>query len=171
MAKRDHVRGALPFHFAAVPLDVIRSKEWRGLPHSARALAVDLISQYTGKNNGRLCPAFEVMKAYGWASKRTLIDAKRALVECPFVVLTRKGHPPRTAEWIAFTWWKLDYEKSMDVDPKAFPYLNFLSVERIDPNQGRSPPEKSNPVVQKLYRYDEKKALRGAETAPQEAPA
>ncbi|WP_292934531.1 hypothetical protein [Noviherbaspirillum sp.] len=174
MAKSDHKKGALPYQFAALPMDVIRSGTWQALPHSARALAIDLMSQYTGKNNGRLCPAFVVMERYGWASKRTLIDAKRALIECPFVVLTRKGHPPRTSEWLAFTWWRLDYEKSMDIDPKAFPYLNFVHAIRPDPNTGRvrvGHDGRAQREVQKLYRYDEKTALQGAETALQKAIA
>jgi hypothetical protein len=170
MAKRNYDKGVLPFNFAAIPLDVIRSPEWQALPHSARALAIDLAAQYTGKNNGRLCPAFTVMERCGWTSKRTLIDAKRALLECPFVMLTRKGHPPRTAEWIAFTWWKLNYEQSMDIDPKKFPYLSFGNLERIDPNTGRGkPPTKFNPVVQKLNHPPAKTASGGAETALQQA--
>ncbi|SDX63118.1 hypothetical protein SAMN04515617_105152 [Collimonas sp. OK242] len=94
MTKHNHVKGALPFHFVAIPMDVIRSAAWQSLPPNAVVLAIALMGQYTGKNNGRLCPAFVVMERCGWTSKRTLINAKRALLECPFVVLTRKGHPP-----------------------------------------------------------------------------
>jgi hypothetical protein len=167
MAKRDHAKGALPFAFAAMPLAVIRSAEWQALPHAARALAVDLMAQYTGKNNGRLCPAFTVMERCGWASRTTLVQAKRALLECSFVVLARKGHPPRTAEWIAFTWWKLDYEPSMDLDPKQFGYLNFVKLERTDPNPGRKESSmKTDCVVQKLDRCGPKQAPGGPETGP-----
>ena len=137
MSKRDYTKGGYSFPFTIIPKDVITSPSWRALPHSARALAVDLMAQYTGKNNGRLCPAWSVMQLHGWKSKETLDRAKRALVECPYVVKTREGHPPRTAEWIAFTWWTLDFDRSMDVDPKRFPYLNFVAVKRTDPNVGR----------------------------------
>jgi len=141
MSKRDYRKGMLPFQFIPIPKDVLSSPEWLNLPHNARALATDLMSQYTGKNNGRLCPGFQVMKRYGWTSKQTLTRAKNALLECSFVVRTRLGHAPRTAEWIGFTWWKLDYDKSMDIiDPRDFPYLNFIRVERLDPNEGRVKP-------------------------------
>jgi hypothetical protein len=140
MSKSDHRKGTLSFPFVAIPKDVLRSAEWLNLPHSARALAIDLMIQYTGKNNGRLCPGFPVMQKYGWTSKETLARAKKALLECSFVIQTRLGHAPRTAEWIGFTWWKLDYDKSMNVDPRYFPYLNFVSVERLDPNEGRVKP-------------------------------
>lgn len=159
MAKRDHQKGSLPFQFVALPKDVIQSPEWQALPHSSRALAIDLMAQYTGKNNGRLCPAFAVMERCGWSSKTTLINAKRALLESPFVLLTRKGHPPRTAEWIAFTWWRLDYEPSMDVDPKRYPYLGFLNLK----------PALS--VVQKQDRSNPKQAPGGHETGPMKASA
>jgi hypothetical protein len=168
MAKRDHQKGSIPYQFAAMPMDVIRSPEWQALPHSARSLAIDLMAQYTGKNNGRLCPAFTVMERCGWTSKTTLIAAKRALLEAQFVVLTRKGHPPRTAEWIAFTWWQLNYEPSMDIDPKRFPYLSFVKLSRIDPNEGRGP---APSVVRKLDRYTGKQAPGGTEIGPMEVAA
>lgn len=137
MPRSDYHRGATPYQFVAVPKDVLLSAEWCSLSASARVLALDLMAQYTGKNNGRLCPAFEPMKRVGWRSENTLIRAKRALLECSFAIQTRQGHPPRTTDWIGFTWWKLDWERSMDIGPRDFPYLNFVTVKRIDPNSGR----------------------------------
>ncbi len=97
---------------------------------------MDLAAQYTGKNNGRLCPSYLVMQASGWVSKATLQRARDALLTASFVMLTRKGHPPRTVDWVAFTWWKLDWERSMDghIDPSRFPYLNFVKLADADPN-------------------------------------
>jgi hypothetical protein len=116
---------------------VVHSAEWQGLPFGARVLAVDLMGQYTGKNNGRLCPAWEAMQRCGWKSETTLLRAKRALIECSVVIHTRKGHRPRTSDWIGFTWWNLDWDKSMDIGPRDFPYLNFMKTAPIDPNVGR----------------------------------
>ena len=130
MTKSAYRKGAIPYSFVALPFAVLRSTEWQKLPSSAKVLAIDLASQYTGKNNGRLCVSFVAMQKCGWASKSTLIKAKRALLECSFVICTRKGHPPRTAEWMAFTWWHLHYEKSMDVEPRKFPYLDFGQTEQ-----------------------------------------
>jgi hypothetical protein len=139
MAKRDFRKGGIPYEFAPIPKDVLNMPEFQALPSSAKALMLDLMGQYTGKNNGRLCPAFEVMQRAGWVSKGTLQRAREALLEAPFAVLTRKGHPPRTVDWIGFTWWKLDYDKSMDghIDPRSFPYLNFIKMVMADPNTGR----------------------------------
>lgn len=171
MAKTDFRKGQLPFQFVPLPKDVLASPEYQGLPTSAKALMLDLMGQYTGKNNGRLCTAFEAMKRCGWTAPNTLTRAKRALLECPFAMLTRKGHPPRTAEWVGFTWWKLDWHESMDIGPRGFPYLNFVPVRSIDPNEGRDAAKKSDRVVQKLYRCDPISALRGTETVPMKASA
>lgn len=131
-------KGQIAYQFVAVPKMVLTSPGWLEMPHSARALALDLAGQYTGKNNGRLTAAFEAMQRVGWTSKGTLHRAKKALQDAPFVLLTRKGHAPRTAEWYGFTWWPLNFDPSMDVDPRQFPYLNFLAAApRIDPNEGR----------------------------------
>lgn len=143
MARSDYKKGGLPFEFVSLPKDVLLSNEWQALPARARILALDLMGQYTGKNNGRLCLAYEPLQRCGWKSERTLIDAKRDLLECSFVVHTRKGHRPRTADWVGFTWWKLDWEKSMDIEPRGFPYLNFKKVTPIDPNVGRVKPAKN----------------------------
>ncbi len=156
MAKRDFRKGAIPYDFIAVPRRLPKSVEWRGLSGRSTKLLFDLASQYSGKNNGRLCPSFEVMKRdHGWTSKDQLIKAKQELLECSFVVQTRKGRAPRTAEWVGLTWWKLDYEKSMEIDPGTWPHLNFLNLHDalIDPNEGRKKPNgTAKPVVRSTDR-------------------
>lgn len=129
----------ISYPFVALPKAVLQGTEYQSLPFSAKALLLELASQYTGGNNGRLTPAHSVLKKNGWSSNNTVLSAKKALLNCSFAVQTRKGHPPRTCEWIAFTWWKLDWKKDMDIQPKEFPYLNFLTIQshKIDPNIGR----------------------------------
>jgi hypothetical protein len=109
------------------------------LPLSAKAMMNDLVVQYTGKNNGRLCVAFEALKRQGWTSKPVLLRAKRALLGCSFAVQTRKGHAPKTAEWIGFTWWPLDYEPSMDINARGWPYCNFMTVAACAVNPNKRP--------------------------------
>ncbi|MBA3773998.1 MAG: hypothetical protein H0X13_16355 [Ramlibacter sp.] len=168
MAQRDHRKGALPFAFVPIPKDVLTMPEFRAMPTSAKALMLDLMEQYTGKNNGRLCPSWECMQRYGWASRGTLIRAKVALLDRPFAVLTRKGHAPRTAEWIGFTWWKLDYEKSMDIEPRDFAHLNFMRLTVADPNTGRDQSKKREVWSQNRTDNTRKVILRGPKTVPME---
>jgi hypothetical protein len=169
MARRDYVKGALPYTFVGIPKDVLAMTEFQALPSAAKALMLDLMAQYTGKNNGRLCPSWECMQHCGWASKGTLARAKAALLEAPFAVLTRKGHAPRTADWIGFTWWQLHFHQSMDIEPQKFPYLNFQRMALPDPNSGRDSARKTEAVVPKQDRYPAKPGLRGTKTGPQEA--
>ncbi len=130
----------IPYAFVALPKAVLHSEEFRRLPSSAKALLLELASQYTGRNNGRLTPSWTALQKAGWVSNNTVLNAKKELLNCPFVVLTRKGHPPRTCDWIAFTWWKLDWTNDMDIQPRECPYLNFPipRPQSIDPNVGRS---------------------------------
>lgn len=172
MAKRDFKGASIPYQFAAIPMEILRSPEWVALPPSAAKLAMALVGQYTGKNNGRLCPSVEALQSVGYTmSKHTAIDAMRALVGCEWCFVTRQGRPPRTATWIGFTWWKLDWLKDMDIQPREFPYLNFAKPQIADPNHGRGPPPKTVSVVQKLHHGPRKQGLRSAEIAPREPVA
>jgi len=168
VAKRDYQRDKLDFTFVPLPFDVIQSDEWRSLPPNAIRLAIDLMSQYTGKNNGRLCPAWVVMERYGWKTERTLIDAKRALLECTFVVHTRQGKAPRTTDWVGFTWWPLHWHESMDVPPRGWPKNNFVRIQPVmqaDPSTGRlEPVSKTLRALQKLQDGSQKLAAGPAET-------
>lgn len=139
MAKRDHRKGALPFKFVAIPVPVLESPEYRALPDAARSLLIDLLMQFTGKNNGRVSTSFVAMQRYGWTSKSKLERAKAALLQAPFVLVTRRGRPPSTSEWVGVTWLPLDFDRTMDVDPRSWPYMNFQTIEAgaIDPNHGR----------------------------------
>lgn len=169
MSKRNYRSGKIPFEFVPIPRIVLRSEQYAELPHSAKALLLDLAAQYTGKNNGRLCVAFEALRASGWNSKHALLRAKRALLACSFAIQTRRGHAPKTAEWIGFTWWQLHYEPSMDVDPKHWPYCNFRTVAAcaIDPNtRPDSSDKKLLSVVPNQHRYPSNNVPIGAETAP-----
>lgn len=165
MAKSDYRKGAIPYGFVAVPIAILRSPEYMALGDAAKGLLLDLMEQYTGGNNGRLTPSWTVMQRRGWAGKTKLHRAKNDLLETSFCIRTRKGKAPQTAEWVGFTWWKIDYHKTMEIDPRLWPYLNFLSVDKakIDPNLGR---EKLNPVVPKQYRSD---FSGGAKTVPIES--
>lgn len=140
MQSNNKKRNKISFPFFYIPKAIILSEEWHKLPHSSQALVFNLMSQYSGGNNGRLTTAFNVMQRCGWSSKETLARAKKALIECKFIVCTRKGHAPRTAEWFAFTWWELDFHPTMDIERIKFPYKNFIQPQRIDPNNERLAP-------------------------------
>lgn len=145
MAARNYAKGAIKYPFVPLPFDVLRSNEFRKLAASSKVLMLDLCAQYTGKNNGKLCPGFVVMQQCGWNSKAKLLRAKKHLLECSFAMQTRIGHPPETTEWLGFTWWRLDWHDTMEISAKAWPFLNFLPpilpALSVVPNRGRSTPK------------------------------
>lgn len=146
MARSDHRKRAVGYPFIAVPVAVLTSDEWAGMSQRSRVLMLDLAGQYGGRNNGRLCPAFTAMQRSGWTSKDQLRKARDELLETPFAVRTRMGHPPSTPEWVGLTWWKLDWHQSMDIAPTGWPLMAFAMKQAvIDPNEGRKrPPAKRN---------------------------
>lgn len=166
MAKRDYRKGQTEYSFVAIPLDVLRSDEYVSLGDAAKGLMMDLCEQYSGGNNGRLTPSWTVMRRRGWHQHK-LIRAKRELLQTSFCIMTRKGKAPQTAEWIGFTWWRLNYHRTMEVDPARWPYLNFMAVSnaRIDPNQGR---EKLIRGVPKQHRSDFSGSAKTAPIEPAE---
>lgn len=145
-------KGQLPYEFVAIPKEVLLSSEWQLLGPNAMRLAFDLMAQYTGKNNGRLNASWECLKKLeGWRSETTLIKVKRELLECSFAVQTRQGRAPNVSDWVGFTWWKLDWERSMDIEPRGFPYLNFMRL---------TAPRKTLPALQKLESLPPKRDSR-----------
>ena len=94
--------------------------------------------------------------------------AKLALFEMPFAIMTRKGHAPRTAEWMGFTWWKLDWDKTMDLDPREFPHLNFMRMAR-DPNVGRHLASRNKIVVPFRGQLSANVAAHPLETEPMQS--
>lgn len=111
-----------PGRFIMLPLPVLESAAYRSLGFSARALMLDIASQYMGKNNGKLLAGWTFMQTRGWRSNRTLIDAKRELLESgALVVETRMGKFPSTSAWFACTWWPLDWCDEMEIAVRDFP--------------------------------------------------
>lgn len=139
MARSDHRKGELNFPFVAIPKAILQGQDWPRMSARAIKLMLDLMAQYTGRNNGRLSPSWEAMQRCGWTSRDQLWKAKSELLGVPWAIETRKGRPPSTSAWVGFTWWPLHWHESMDVGPRDWPMLNFVSLAdaRIDPNEGR----------------------------------
>lgn len=111
-----------PGRFIMLPLPVLESGAYRTLGFSARALMLDIASQYMGQNNGQLLAGWTFMQSRGWRSNRTLIDAKRELLSSGALVIeTRMGKFPSTSGWFACTWWPLDWCEGMEIAVRDFP--------------------------------------------------
>jgi hypothetical protein len=122
--------------FFSIPVPVVESHAYRALGSSARALMLDIASQYVGENNGRLLAGWKFMsEERGWRGKHTLIEAKRELLESgALVVETRIGKFPKTSAWFACTWWPLDWDPEMEMSRTAFPRAAYRKTDPLKKN-------------------------------------
>jgi hypothetical protein len=94
--------------FIGIPYHVASSEQFANLKAPAVKLLVDLLYQYTGKNNGLLSPCYTLMKKRGW-SKSSLYRAYAVLVHSGFIVVTRQGMKVRNfPTLVAVTWNGID---------------------------------------------------------------
>ena len=124
--------------FVALPKVVLTSSGYRAASHTSRSLLVDIASQYTGTNNGRLVACDKALKPLGWKSHDTITRAVRDLVDCGLLFETRKGMRPNKAAWYALTFQSLDAAAGYDVSSKSFPrgaYLKFKNAA-LTPSDG-----------------------------------
>lgn len=77
--------------FVALPRDVLRSHTYANLSPTANKLLSDLLSQYTGNNNGDLCAAMTLMKLRGWSSNCQLTKSRNELLLKGLVAQSRQG--------------------------------------------------------------------------------
>jgi hypothetical protein len=93
--------------FTSIPHQLTDTRKYRSLTGNAKALLLDISSQFRGKNNGDLCATFSVMKSMGWKSASTLYYSKKELLEAGFIMVTRQGgrHCPTL---FAITWKPID---------------------------------------------------------------
>lgn len=93
--------------FAAIPRDVIYSKDFSKLRGNAIRLLVLLAAQFKGHNNGDLTASFNCLQELGFSSKGTLSSATDELLKANFLVRTRDGffsNPGSQCALYALTW-------------------------------------------------------------------
>jgi hypothetical protein len=102
--KRERYRGRRDNGtFFRVPTAVLDSPNYAGLSLKARALLLDMGSQFRGNNNGDCCVAWSWARKRGWRSKDTVRRAMLELLAAGMIELTRQG----SLDWpslFAFTW-------------------------------------------------------------------
>jgi len=119
--------------FIPVPVAVLESAAYRGLPMRAKALLLDMLQQYRGINNGDISAAFSNMKAFGWKSEATLFAARRELEEAGLVFVTRMGARPNRPTLFGFTFYELDEMSKLEVTRKSFPRGQWRMKDPIPP--------------------------------------
>jgi hypothetical protein len=97
-------------------------------PHTIKLL-IDLGRQYSGLNNGYLCPAWELMRKCGWRSRETLAVAMAEAEHYGLIQKTRQGGR-NSANLYAVTWWRIHalQDKPLNVNPTAAPSNDWLKT-------------------------------------------
>lgn len=96
------VRGS----FLLLPHAVINHPNYLALSIYARALLIEIASQYKGANNGDLTAAPKIMKARGW-SESTVGRKAQELLQAGFIQKTRQGGRNK-CNLYAITWQPID---------------------------------------------------------------
>ena len=121
--------------FAQLPHVVLNSPDYVGLSYKSKALLVDLVYQYNGRNNGDLTAALGFLKARGWVRSATLSSAVNELLEANLIIRTREGrfqNPHSRCALYAITWQPIDEceGKELEVRPTSTPPRKF-SLEKL----------------------------------------
>jgi len=124
---------------------VLKSAQFASLSSSAVKLYMDLLSQYTGFNNGTLTVCFDVMVKRGWRSRETLRNAKRELLEKKFLKITRVGGKNKSFLY-GLTTYSLDKDKENRYDD---------GISETDAPSGEWRPSKMISVVAPLRAANE----------------
>lgn len=103
--------------FLALPHHMLEPAEYRALSTRAKALLVDIGSQYRGRNNGKLIASWTFMNKRGWRSKEALFKARAELEQAGFIAVTaRFGRLSKRPTCYCITWKEVDEaEPSGDV--------------------------------------------------------
>ena len=94
--------------FVMLGSEMLNSAAYKDLSFSARAMLIEVLHYYTGKNNGRIWISADVLKERGF-SKNTVTRALNELTSHGFIWNTKKGGNMRgVCSWFALTWFRID---------------------------------------------------------------
>jgi hypothetical protein len=120
--------------FVNLPHIVINTQDYIGLSYKSKALLVDIIHQYNGKNNGDLTVAHSILRKRGWKREATIWSAVKELLAVNLIIRTREGqfrNPHSRCALYAITWQRIDdcHGKDLDLNPSITPPRKF-SLEK-----------------------------------------
>ena len=123
MFSRSKVKGRRETgRFVAFPHAVIKTQDYIGLSYKSKALLLDMVLQYNGRNNGDLTVAYSILRKRGWKREATISGAVKELMEANLVIRTREGqfrNPHSRCALYAITWQPIDdcNGKDLSVNP------------------------------------------------------
>lgn len=125
MASRNKVKGRRMIgRFIGLPHVVIKNKDYVDLSYKSKALLIDLMLQYNGRNNGDLTTALAILRDRGWKRQATIGEAVKELIDANLIIRTREGqfrNPFSRCALYAVTWQPIDdcKDKDLNVNPTS----------------------------------------------------
>lgn len=122
--------------FLGIPYHVVNSDEFSTLSAPETKLILDLLWQYTGRNNGALTPSHALLDKRGWAST-SLYRAFVGLKKKGFVVVTRQGWKQRgRPTFVAVTFLGIDdcnieFDEGIKASPSPLGYWRSATVTKL----------------------------------------
>lgn len=127
--------------FAGILTEALFSAAFLALNKVERALLLEFMAQYSGRNNGRLLCNIKKLKPRGFGSADTLHRAKHVLVASGLIYETVQGHRPNKASWYALTWRPLDpserYDPGVIRDFREHGYKRYLGIRADEVHSAR----------------------------------
>ena len=108
--------------FAALPRCYFATPEYRALSVGARALLIEFVLKFTGRNNGNLEMTAEQAKQLGIGSAQTFQKYKVELINAGWIIVTRQGGLGNRCNLYALTYIGIDntgrlYDDARRADP------------------------------------------------------
>jgi hypothetical protein len=131
MASRIKVQGRrITGRFIGLPHVVVKNKDYIELSYKSKALLIDLMLQYNGKNNGDLTAALAILRDRGWKRQATVGEAVKELIDANLIIRTREGqcrNPFSRCALYAITWQPIDdcKDKDLNINPTTTPPRKF----------------------------------------------
>jgi hypothetical protein len=131
MASRMKVKGRrITGRFIGLPHVVVKNKDYIQLSYKSKALLIDLMLQYNGKNNGDLTTALAILRDRGWKRQATIGEAVKELINANLIIRTREGqfrNPFSRCALYAITWQPIDdcKDKDLNINPTTTPPRKF----------------------------------------------
>jgi len=133
--------------FVALPNVVLESPGYRQASHTARSLLIDIATQYSGHNNGKLVACVKYLKPMGWKGNGTVLRALRELQDCGLLIETRKGARPNKAAWFALPWLDLDQVHDLTINPKLYQRGAYLRPDKTQSANGTTRTRKASEAL------------------------
>jgi hypothetical protein len=107
-------------HFLNIPWIVLDSPAYLDLSLSARAMLVELVRQFNGRNNGRIHAARKYMRGRGWNSNDTIQRNINELLRAGLIVQTRTGGLNAGPHLYAITFRQISDFSNLDIRTSAY---------------------------------------------------